>query len=377
MHSKARSTTNEGTAGSARASIAVPLYPWDVDEDAVFADRVAALGVDRVAIAAVYHAVTAITPHGSGSRLHHEPTSAVYLDGIDSLPRGGGSFVEAARRLRERGLPVDAWIVVGHLDGARPDLKRVTAATGDVLPHAPCLTDPVVGDEMARLVAAVVDRAEADGLLLEGLSWQRFAHGSIHDKTAGADMSGAVRDLLALCFCARCRALYAASGVDAADAARRVRAGILGGAADADEVLAQWAEPVRDARRASQTAFAERILDAAHRAGADSDTTIAVGPGEGENLPGGDAILVDCWGPVETGLANLAGAPDAAGRRVRAHVDVCGADLVTADRLADTWSALLRSADDLLVYHPGLAAPARLDAVEVAIAHVRTTTRPE
>ncbi|WP_336204890.1 hypothetical protein [Nonomuraea sp. LPB2021202275-12-8] len=206
-------------------------YPWDIVGDPTAAERLAALGVDAVALAASYHSTRAATPYHPSHRILDVPHSAFYLP---VRPEAWGRLVPAAPTwtapdayLRARdallaaGLKVHAWTVLTHnsfLGQAHPDLV-VRNAFGDPYPYALCPSFEDVADYCERLVREVLTVGEPDGLILEGCGAMGFAHQSVHEKTAGADFDA---DLMSLCFCPGCADRYPEGTRD------RVRAAIDG-----------------------------------------------------------------------------------------------------------------------------------------------------
>src|SRR6201990_3606749 len=109
-------------------TVAAYLYPWDVDGDPAAADRIAALGVTEVSLAAAYHAVRAVTPFHPRHRIVPRDAAVSHRRDPPRRPAGhlvpaapdpayaeaAGSFERAADALRAAGLQVHAWIVLAH-----------------------------------------------------------------------------------------------------------------------------------------------------------------------------------------------------------------------------------------------------------------------
>jgi hypothetical protein len=221
------------------------LYPWDVDGDPAAADRLAGLGLTGVTLAAAYHAVRAVTPHHPGHRIvtrdagiYFRPDPARWhsarLRPAGAAPGddGPGTFERAAAALRAAGFPVTAWVVVTHnsrLAGAGE--CSVRNAFGDVYPWALCAGSDPVREYAALLAAGAAALTGVDAIELEACGWYGFEHGSAHDKTGDVtSRAGPAGDwLLSLCFCAGCRAGYAAAGADPEKLAALVRAAADGG----------------------------------------------------------------------------------------------------------------------------------------------------
>ena len=178
--------------------VATYLYPWDVDGDPGAADRIAALGVTEVSLAAAYHAVRAVTPFHPGHRIvtrdaavYYRPDLArwagAHLRPAGPDPAGVGSFERAADALRAAGLQVNAWVVVTHngrLAAAHPECA-VHNAFGDAYPWALCAGSPAVAEYAAALAAEIAALDAVADVELEACGWYGYDHGSAHDKTGG------------------------------------------------------------------------------------------------------------------------------------------------------------------------------------------------
>ena len=243
------------------------LYPWDVDGDPAAADRLAGLGLAGVSLAAAYHAVRAVTPFHPGHRIVTRDPAVYYRadparwSGAALRPAvagPAGSFERAADALRAAGLGVTAWVVLAHNSALAASAAGAECAVrncfGDRYPWALCAGSATVREYAARLAAEVAALPGVDSIELEACGWYGFEHGSAHDKTGDVTgRAGPAGDwLLSLCFCAGCRAGYAAAGADPEKLAALVRA-----AADGGPALPGDAADVLDRTRA---AAAQRLL---------------------------------------------------------------------------------------------------------------------
>ncbi|WP_433254037.1 hypothetical protein ACQPYK_11675 [Streptosporangium sp. CA-135522] len=232
----------------------VYVYPWDVLGDPAAPGRLAALGVDAVALTASYHSVRAATPYHPRHRVvdaHaacYVPVRARAWTGrlVPATPSWTppDAFVRARDLLRAEGLAVHAWTVLTHnslLGSAHPGLT-VRNAFGDAYPYALCPSRPEVVEYCRTLVREVVELGEPDALTLEACGPLGFRHPGAHEKTEGADWRKAQADLLSLCFCTACAARYPA-GTRA-----RVRAGVDGPSRSMEDALGDLAPAVRQAR---------------------------------------------------------------------------------------------------------------------------------
>lgn len=339
------------------------LFPWDVEGDPDAVARLVDAGVERVSLAASYHAARVATPAHPAHRIVELPTSAVHSaapftstppSAGPPLPRGLGRYENARDALEEGGVSVDTWIVLNHLDGAAPNVPRVRSPFGERVGHAPCLAQPATLAFDHALLSGLLPLVGGGQVLIEALGWQGVRHGSQHDKLAGADFDDLAVEVLGFCVCDRC---CAAAGVGEAEV-RSLRALI-----DGDRPRAAFAavERMRAGRSRSLASVREHLLDLADRLGV-PDVLLA-------EADAGDAageVLVDCWGGPERALAAMTSAAAARpGARLVAHVDILQSDPAG---LADTWAALAAAgATGLHIYHAGLASTRRLAAASAAV----------
>jgi hypothetical protein len=84
-------------------------YSWDITDDQSFATRLAALAVDRVAIATSYHSARAGTPWQRGRTAMAAGTAALYRPVRERVWRNR-RHLDRPRGQRRRGDPVaDRW----------------------------------------------------------------------------------------------------------------------------------------------------------------------------------------------------------------------------------------------------------------------------
>lgn len=347
------------------------LFPWDIEGDPDAAARLRADGVERVALAAVYHGARLVTPRHPTHRIVELPASASYLRDPAPLPGGGFSFEVAREALDRAGLRVDTWAVIGHLDGAVADeVPRVVNAYGDRLSHAPCLSQAPTRELFGALVRAAARAASGGTLHLEALGWQGLGHGSLHDKLHGADLDPATSDLLATCVCAACAARVGVDPRDLAAAVREAIDGLASGEPGSDASGPELLAAVAAARRSVAGEVVDDVLAIAIESGAaavsvDADLLRDVSSSGRHGARGGGVErLVDCWGDVERGVAALQRAGGGT-----AYVDVLAGEPAGFEA---HWSRLAAAgADRVHVYHAGLASTRRLRAAVAAAASLR------
>ena len=370
-------------------AVAAYLYPWDVDGDPAAADRIAALGVTEVSLAAAYHAVRAVTPFHPRHRIvtrdaavyhRRDPArwSAGHLIPADpdpaetgTGPGPAGSFERAAEALRATGLRVNAWIVLTHngrLAAAHPECA-IRNAWGDTYPWALCAGSPAVAEYAAALAAEIAALDVVADVELEACGWYGYDHGSAHDKTGGTPAGPAGR-LLDACFCADCAATLRVPGADPDAIAAAVRSASDGG----PEVPGDLAATLATVRTATAAGFLEHVVGAVRAAAPGRDVLVHAHPDPAEagsnpgfELPallgpaGADGIILACPGPAAAAAALVApvAAQAPAGRRIVATlpaVAALGAD--TGELPAKAKAVLAAGATDLRLYHAGLASAA-------------------
>jgi hypothetical protein len=196
-----------------------------------------------------------------------------------------------------------------------------------------------------------------------------FSHLGHHEKTAGADWSEHDEALLSICFCNACTTYFAGLGVDGEELAAKVRAAVDSG----DALAAPLGEVVLAARSDASRLLREGVIDElgttriAMHAVADPWAT---GPAAAVTGPvPGVSCIVPAWELSSTGADRLramrAVAPDAS---LAAYVTVLPPVPPDAHVLAEHWRTLIEAgAEELHLYHAGLASDRRLDVLRKAI----------
>lgn len=385
------------------------LYPWDVIGDPDAAARVADLGVQQVTLAAAYHSTRALTPRHPGRRIVTAEHAAVLYPpdpdrwaGQELRPHGQSwvasddPFAEATEALTGAGLEVHTWVVLAHNSrlGAEHPENSVVNAYGDRYPWAPCIARPAVRAYLLALAAEAAVRPGARGTELESCGWYGFAHLHAHDKIAGVGLGDAAQYLMSLCFCPDCRTGYAGQGLDPDGLAAAVRgalepvwagsgsaesgrAGIerlLG--ADLTAATLQWRgtvartlqESVVAAVRAAAGPGFQVLLHAdpaPHRTGAN------VGVDPAHILSVADGVVLPCTGDDPAREAVL-GPFDGHDGVLAANFSVVtgmGGSPATLER--DAAHAASLGANQLRLYHAGLASDPDLEAVAGALSRLR------
>ncbi|MDR6980413.1 hypothetical protein J2X68_007153 [Streptomyces sp. 3330] len=383
------------------------VYPWDVIGDPAAPDRIAALGVEQVTLAAAYHSTRALTPRHPGHRIVTAEHAAVLYPtdpagdrwkgrALRPYPAGdwapGDAYGEAAEALARAGLDVHSWVVLAHnsrLGAEHPDTSVVNAY-GDRYPWAPCIAQPATRAYLVDLAAEAAVRPGAGGAELESLGWYGLQHLHAHDKTAGVGLGEAGHYLMALCFCPACRAGYDGRGLDAdalAAAVRQALEPLWQGAPD-DEggwtgVEKLLGEETAAATRAWRDESARTLQETAVRAVRDAapdgfqvllhadPVSYHVGANPGVDpahiLSVADGVVVPCAGGP--GLLAPFAAQGRAGAVLAANFGVVsGMGGSPGTLTADLARARALGATELRLYHAGLASDGDLAAVREALA---------
>ncbi|MEW1674165.1 hypothetical protein AB0O47_13100 [Streptomyces noursei] len=391
-------------------------YPWDVVGDPQAPDRLAALGVHQVTLAAAYHSTRALTPRHPRHRIVTARHSAVLYPPDPGRWAGRAlrpytqdwvadpdPFGTAARALTAAGLEVHSWVVLAHNSrlGADHPSSVVRNAYGDRYPWAPCIARPEVRDYLVRLAAEAAVRPGARGVELESCGWYGLAHLHGHDKLAGVGLGGAAEYLMSVCCCPVCRAGYAALGLpggEVAAAVRRALEPVWAGAAPPDGggragewaavedllgagpagAVRAWRERVADEL---QRAVVHAVRDAAAHASVDGFRVLLhadpaphrCGPNAGVDPVGvlahADGVVVPCTGGEGARAAALGPfVRRPAGTTLAANLTIVGGmGGSPATLAADAAHAAALGADELRLYHAGLAGAADLEAVRGAL----------
>ncbi|WP_157509324.1 hypothetical protein [Glaciibacter superstes] len=381
-------------------------YPWDV-ADASAADTIAAIGADSVTIAAAYHAVRAVAPRHSTRRVIDSDRSRLFSPWRGDVWRGQplhpgrgadvtgveDSFGAARDLLAERGVKVRAWIVMSHVDGLDAPLGLFRQnALGEISRHALCPSQPAVRAYGNRLIREVVETTGTDDVVLESVGPMGLHHAAMHDKVRMPLLSETMGAALSFCFCAGCCDCLRRHKIDAERFRTQLRRSILTG--DEEQLTIQLEEPVvrEHVRSVSATASVDAV-GAAFESGARTITLHATA----EDTSGGPAVgigprllpaiaraagtaslrfVTSGWDGAAAGARRLralrAAAPD---QEIGAYVTVLDASALgsSAEDLATGWGVLADAgAQELHVYHAGLAPPSVLRPLGRALHHIRS-----
>ena len=374
--------------------LGVNLYPWDVAGAPECADWINDLGADRVTLAAAYHTVRALSPRHPSRKVVTATHSAVYYrpertHWQDSLLKPAeaawapGAFTEGAKALQAGGLKVYAWTILAHnqrLGTMHPE-HAVSNAFGDPYAWALCINSPETRRYCALLAAEVAGQPNIDGIELESCGWYGYDHLHAHDKTSGITFDTATRFLLNLCFCAACTASYSAAGITGLrDVVRSVLAPVFLGAAGSATLPPDLLEAVAALRIGIASRFQAEVVAAVRAVRADlpillhtCPDALAAGANPGAVPDGTFGAVLQCGGArsdaAAVGLQVYAEALSKAGTPIpqplAATVNIVGGMGCDHAGLAD-WVDEVRAAgaDELRLYHAGLASAADLAAVK-------------
>jgi hypothetical protein len=388
--------------------VGVNLYPWDVAGAPETPDAIAEFGADRATLAAAYHTVRALSPRHPSRKVVTATHSAVYyrpdrMHWQDSVLRPAeaawapGAFTEGAKALQEAGLKVYAWTILAHnqrLGTMHPE-HAVTNAFGDPYAWALCINSRAVRKYCALLAAEVAAQPYIDGIELESCGWYGFDHLHAHDKTGGIQFDADTKFLLNLCFCAACNASYAAHGLyGLRDAVRAALAPVFLGTAPSATLSAELLKAVSDLRIELASQFREVVIAAIRSVRPDlpillhtTSDALAAGANPGAAPDGSFGAVLQCGGVrTDAALANLrayaealakAGNPQAEQPQqprpqqpqpLAATVNIVSGMGCQRAGLTD-WITEIREAgaEELRLYHAGLASAADLAAVKETV----------
>lgn len=355
-------------------------YPWDVLGDPAFPDRVVALGLRDVTLAAAYHSARAATPLHPAHQVVDARYAALYRNVREQAWAGrrlrplapdwvpADSFAIATQALVTAGLRVSAWIVLTHntrLGTAFPDVAVVNCF-GDRYPYALCPAYAEVREYASTLAAESVRELPLAGISLEACGQLGLDHNSHHEKTAGA-WSSLVARLLSVCCCTACRAGWAARGLVADEVVAALRTAV------ADEAWpSDLAEALLGTRHEAADALRAEVLDRV-----DLPVTLhaqpdpwATGASPGltaEAVKAVDALLVPAW-PTSPAMADDVARAAASGLPVDAYVTVLPPAEPSAV-LPHVRRLIAAGASGISLYHLGLAPLSRQEILrEIVLA---------
>jgi hypothetical protein len=341
-------------------------YPWDVLGDPGFADRVRDHGLGTVVLAAAYHSVRAATPMHPARRLVDAHQAALYrpfaplpgpLQPVAAtwLPEPD-AFGTAAKALRDKGLRVEAWIVLTHntrLGREFPELS-VRNCFGERYAYALCPSWPEVRSYAAALTAAALQDVEVDGVSLEACGQLGIVHMGHHEKTDGAYPPDMQRNL-SVCCCDACTAGWQSRGLDPSSVVADLRASRV----PPDAVL-HTRHASADALRTEVLAAIPHGLPVTLHAHPDPWATGAspgLTPSAALDV---DSVLVPAWATAPATAGLVARAADIVGGSATVDAYLTVLPPADPDALVDHARRLVAAgAQRLSLYHLGLAAAER------------------
>jgi hypothetical protein len=420
--------TDTRTATTTTFDAATYVYPWDVIGDPAAPERIAALGVDHVTLAALYHATRALTPRHPAHRVVVADHTAAYLPLDESRWSGAAlrpppqtwldqrdAFGTAASALAAAGLPSHAWVVINHVDHIDPhpaaaaaDAARraptVVNAYGDAYSWALCPARDEVRDYAVRMAGQVAAHESVAGIEFEAGGWYGFDHLHAHDKVSGVSLDQAEQFLFSLCFCAACDDEYRQAGVDPAELRTTVRAALdrvftgeavatppgmserekidallsphltsavlaMRGAV-ADRLRAEMVAAVRELRPEPDFPILFHANPRPHRSTAFTGLDPATLPDRA------DGVVLNCWADANTAAESVAATVKSGreGLRVVAGMLAVAGMGATPEGAAVILDAVRKSgASGIRIYHAGLAGPADLALISEIVSSARLT----
>lgn len=369
-------------------------YPWDVLGDPQFIERVRRLGLNRVALASAYHTTRAATPLHPRHTLVDARTAALYRpvrprawhgrqltpvnpDWVDDPD----PFGNAAATLGRAGLEVAAWIVLTHatrLGELNPEVAVVNCF-GERYPYALCPQVADVREYAATLAAEAVRGVDCSAVILEACGQLGVEHGGHHEKTAGAYDPGVLR-LLSICCCRECREAWSDRALDPDAVVAQVRRAVDAARTNASGPdIADVLDIVLDVRQNATDALRRSVIDAVRRAAArpvevvlhsqpDPWATGAL-PGLTRSAPDDvDVVVAPCWPAGAQSVDTVRRLAEVVDGRATTGAYVTVLPPITPEEFGPHLRALRDAgAEELHLYHLGLAGPARQPLLAEAI----------
>ncbi len=359
-------------------------YPWDyLGDDAAF-DRVAALDLDVVALAASYHATRLATPLHPTRRVTEIESSAAYFPLREDVWKsrrlrphtpdvwiGPHAFVDAATRLSEQGIDVDGWIVLSHVDHRDTGTIDLTVrnAFGEVYPYALCPSHEAVRDYCTTLVTETLRSAPLRGVVLEACGPMGIEHSGAHDKIDLAQWGLVERQLLSLCFCHACANDMRDADIDPEELARTVQETLARAAPTMDDALGVMCAAVAAFRSSRSTNLQRDVIEAARQVNGEASVTLHASASPwatgsfaattSDALALVDSAVANCWDEsrAEHEIAELGIMTSGIGAYLRLDHEWSSSEQILS-RYADAGVA------ELHLYHLGLLSATSLSNAE-------------
>lgn len=379
-------TTDSSTTSAARTDVGY-AYPWDVIGDPSFVDRVHALGLPTVALAAAYHSARAATPQHPRTRFVEARTAALYRpvrpaawEGRRLAPAAADWVADsdpcgtAAATLAEAGIEVAPWVVLTHatrLAEAHPELA-VRNCFDEPYPYALCPRSEEVREYASTLAAESVRGIPCSSVVLEACGQLGVVHGSHHDKTEGA-YGEEVQRLLSICCCHACRGAWRERGLDADQVLERLRAAVDAGRGPQGGreavVAAEVLDTLLEVRHEAADALRHAVVAAAQEAASEPLRIVLHGdpdPWATGPLPGltsaapaeVDVVVAQCWAVGEASVEKMRRLTTMLDGRAEAAAYVTVLPPAIEPDFADHVAALVAAgASQAHLYHLGLAGP--------------------
>lgn len=212
------------------------IYPWDLKESTSYSllGKLKEAGIQRLHLAASYHAGKFLRPHGQQRRVYFPEDGTVYFQPQETYELLGpkpASMVpqtsELAAWWQHDFAETAAWTVVNHNSrlGWKHPACCVRNAFGDVYPYSLCPANHHVRHFNEKLCQDVA-KLPVDAIQLESPGFLPFGHGYHHEFQL-VRHHVAREHLLGLCFCESCHDLASSSmGLDLERLQFQVRAWI-------------------------------------------------------------------------------------------------------------------------------------------------------
>jgi hypothetical protein len=366
-------------------------YGWDVQEPG-FLERVRELGVAEVAVATSYHATRAAMPWSLDQTAVMAPHAAFYRPVNDYVwgalkPRAADwvpedTAGEAIRTLNEAGIPAAAWVVLTHnsLLGEQNPGLAVQNCFGERYRWGLCPSHPDVQEYAATLVAESLRDLDVSSVILESCGQMGAQHQNHHEKT-DAVWSPATLRLLSVCCCPSCVDDPTVLRALRAEVRRLIATGDL--TTTEDELPPALTEDLLATRHRASDTLRKAVLSAVPQ-GVRTVLHGAVDPWVTGALPGltpsaaaeVDAVVLPNWPVGAASVQSVATAKATLGdTSIGSYITAVAANPVP-DIAGYVTELAGAGADELHLYHLGLAGPARLPDLRAAVHAAEAAGRP-
>lgn len=217
-------------------------YPWDLLSEGVETalDKISALGLDAVSIAAAYHSGKFISPRNSQHKVYFPEGGVVYFQPspsrfkdlplqpcVSDLMGKEDILARAANHCKQVGLRFVAWVVGTHNTRLASSHMELAAQNvyGDPYIYALCPSNESVRRYVSAVTEDLLDQYPFSAIEVESVGYMGFLHG-YHHEFYSVNLGLFEQALLALCFCPACERMASEAGVDVSHLKDEIRVAI-------------------------------------------------------------------------------------------------------------------------------------------------------